>query len=150
MSMTAREYLVDRFRNDGRVLRERVAALAGGATLPGPDRATSSQMASACDEVAEMLAAVATVGDAAAILESLLALVPLLEQRAHGQKAPAVRAVYAGAATRIREVHDVERRAMLATHDEGAIDDARAFDDADDADDEDADDDDLATDDEAE
>lgn len=112
MSLSARGYLVDRFRQDARVLHERTAALTGGATMPGPDAATSRQMATACDEVAMMIDAVATNGDHDAALESLTALIPLLEQRAAAQAVPAVRAVYAGAATRIREVYAAEQEAQ--------------------------------------
>jgi hypothetical protein len=52
--------------------------------------------------------------DAIAVLDALLAVVPLLEQRAQQQSVPAVRAVYAGAATRIREVRDAEVQAAFA------------------------------------
>jgi len=109
MSLSARDYLVDRFRSDAAVLRQRVDAVKPGVKVPGPDLATSRRMADACDDVVAMLQAIATDGDAKAAVESLMALVPMLEQRAnsHGS-VPAVRAVYAGAATRIREVRDAE------------------------------------------
>jgi hypothetical protein len=111
MSLSARDYLVDRFRTDAQVLRERADALDRGSSMPGPDAATSRRMAEACDDVITMLQAIATNGHADAVVESLLALVPLLEQRAQQQTLPPVRAVYAGAATRIREVRDAERQA---------------------------------------
>jgi hypothetical protein len=112
MSTTAREYLVNRFQTDAAVLRERVAAIARGTKVPGPDAATSGRMADACDEVVAMLLAIADHGDADAELDAIMALVPLLEHRASGQTSnPAVRSVFAGAATRIREVRSAEAQA---------------------------------------
>ncbi|MDQ8163033.1 MAG: hypothetical protein P3C10_10675, partial [Gemmatimonadota bacterium] len=100
MSATPRGYLVDRFASDAIVLRERVALLSRGTTVPGPDLATSRRMAAACDEVADMLRAIADTGDATTELDALGALIPLLEARAAAQQGtPAVRSVYAGAAT---------------------------------------------------
>ncbi len=115
MTTTAREYLVNRFQSDADVLRERVALMARGTKVPGPDAATSSRMANACDEVVAMLLAIASTGDADADLDALMALVPLLEQRAAEQQSnPAVRSVYAGAATRIREVRSAEAQSSQA------------------------------------
>ena len=115
MSTTAREYLMSRFRTDAAVLRERVAALTRGTKVPGPDAATSSRMADACEEVATMLLAIADRGDVDTELDAIMALVPLLEHRANEQKAnPAVRSVFAGAATRIREVRSAEAQASSA------------------------------------
>jgi hypothetical protein len=112
MRTTAREYLVHRFQADAAVLRERVAAIARGTKVPGPDAATSGRMADACDEVVAMLLAIASHGDADAELDAIMALVPLLEHRANGQPSnPAVRSVFAGAATRIREVRSAESQA---------------------------------------
>jgi hypothetical protein len=69
-------------------------------------------MADACDEVVAMLLAIADHGDADAELDAIMALVPLLEHRASGQTSnPAVRSVFAGAATRIREVRSAEAQA---------------------------------------
>lgn len=158
MSATARDYLVDRFASDAIALNERVALLARGTAVPGPDLATSRRMAAACDEVAEMLRAIAATGDTATALDGLASLIPLLEARAAAQQGtPAVRAVYAGAATRIREVRDAETQAAEARSREGADDDATPDDvldedddvlDEDDAlDDDEIDDDDLADDD---
>lgn len=152
MSTTAREYLVHRFQSDAAVLRERVALMARGTKVPGPDAATSGRMADACDEVAAMLLAIAGNGHADAELDAIMALVPLLEHRAAEQSAvPAVRSVYAGAATRIREVRSAEAQSSQA---EGnateELDDAEAVDeDMDEADlaDDDVDDDDFADDD---
>ncbi len=115
MTTTAREYLVNRFQSDAAVLRERVALMARGTKVPGPDAATSSRMADACDEVVAMLLAIASSGDADADLDAIMALVPLLEHRAAEQKSnPAVRSVYAGAATRIREVRSAEAQSSQA------------------------------------
>ena len=141
MSTTAREYLVHRFQTDAAVLRERVAAIARGTKVPGPDAATSSRMADACDEVVAMLLAIASHGDASVELDAIMALVPLLEHRATEQQSnPAIRSVYAGAATRIREVRLAEARSSPAhddvddddTDDDDVDDDVIAFDEDDD------------------
>jgi hypothetical protein len=148
MPQNARDYLVDRFLADAVALRERVRAMAQGAKLAGPDATTSQRMANACDEVVGMLQAITTNGDARATLDALLALVPLLEHKAaQHQSAPAVRSVYAGAATRIREVQLAEQSAPAVlppdADDDDDADSIGAEDAADDADDDDVDDDDL-------
>ena len=141
MTTTARDYLVNRFQTDAVVLRERVALLARGTKVPGPDAATSSRMADACDEVVAMLLAIASHGDASAELDAIMALVPLLEHRATEQQSnPAIRSVYAGAATRIREVRLAEAQSSPAhddvddddTDDDDVDDDVIAFDEDDD------------------
>ena len=141
MTTTARDYLVNRFQTDAVVLRERVALLARGTKVPGPDAATSSRMADACDEVVAMLLAIASHGDASVELDAIMALVPLLEHRATEQQSnPAIRSVYAGAATRIREVRLAEARSSPAhddvddddTDDDDVDDDVIAFDEDDD------------------
>jgi len=132
MTTTAREYLVNRFQSDAVVLRERVALMARGTKVPGPDAATSSRMADGCDDVVAMLLAIASSSDADADLDAIMALIPLLEHRAAEQKSnPAVRSVFAGAATRIREVRSAE--AQLSQADGTAPDDLDAanLDDAD-------------------
>jgi hypothetical protein len=131
MSQTAREYLAERFQADATALRERVDAMSRGTALPGPDAATSRAMAEACEQVAAMVSAVVQSPEPDASLDALAALIPLLEQRAATQKQPAVRAVYAGAATRIREIQAAEARAQ----------EARRTDADDDDEDDDADDD---------
>jgi hypothetical protein len=145
--MTAREYLIDRFQTDAAVLRERVALMTRGTKVPGPNAATSRQMADACHEVAAMLLAIAGDGDADATLDAITALLPLLEHRADEQKSnPAVRSVYAGAATRIREVRSAEAQSAHAGDagpDDPEDDALGELDLADDADDADADDDDI-------
>lgn len=154
MSTTARDYLVGRFQTDAAALRERVALLARGTKVPGPDAATSQRMAEACNEVVAMLQAIASNGHAGAELDAIMALVPLLEQRAAEHQAnPAVRSVYAGAATRIREVRSAEATSSQAdgvADDEAELDDVDAeivagedVDDDDHEDDDDVDDDDL-------
>lgn len=143
MTTTARDYLVNRFQTDAVVLRERVALLARGTKVPGPDAATSSRMADACDEVVAMLLAIASHGDASAELDAIMALVPLLEHRATEQQSnPAIRSVYAGAATRIREVRLAEAQSSPAHGAELPDDDID--DDVDDTDDDDVDDDVIA------
>ena len=128
MTTTARDYLIERFESDAAMLRERVAVLARGTKVAGPDAATSRGMADGCEEVAAMLRAIVSTGEASRDLEAVMALVPLLEHRAAEPKLlPAVRAVYVGAATRIREVWLAEARlaeAALANGD--APDDADA------------------------
>lgn len=133
MTTTARDYLVNRFQTDAVVLRERVALLARGTKVPGPDAATSSRMADACDEVVAMLLAIASHGDASAELDAIMALVPLLEHRATEQQSnPAIRSVYAGAATRIREVRLAEAQSSPARDDVDDVDDDTDDDDVDD------------------
>jgi hypothetical protein len=151
MTTTARDYLVNRFQTDAVVLRERVALMARGTKVPGPDAATSSRMADACEEVVAMLLAIASHGDADAELDAIMALVPLLEHRATAQQAtPPVRSVYAGAATRIREVRSAEAQSSPADRIPAEhLDDAERpdvdmhddLDDLDDMDDDDIDDD---------
>ncbi len=132
MTTTAREYLVNRFLSDAAVLRERVALMTRGTKVPGPDATTSTRMADGCDEVVAMLQAIASNGDADADLDAIMALVPLLEHRAAEQQSnPAVRAVYAGAATRIREVRSAEAQSSQA---DGTATDDFVVDDVDEAD----------------
>lgn len=156
MTTTAREYLVNRFQTDAAVLRERVALMARGTKVPGPDAATSSRMADACDEVVAMLMAIASNGDADAELDAIMALVPLLERRASEQQSnPAVRSVYAGAATRIREVRSAEAQSAQADgtpseeldDTDDTVGDLEDADDLDDVDDDDVDDDTIVFDD---
>ncbi len=159
MPQTARSYLLDRFRTDAVALRQRADAMAvrSAAPVPGPDATMSRRMAVACDRVVAMLDAVPDADDGAQAIATLVALVPLLEQHAAQEaSAPPVRAVYIGAATRIREVHAAESRAVTAQRADSTMDaDGEAGDDGDhdadsdvdeserasDADDEDADDD---------
>jgi hypothetical protein len=113
MPETAREYLIHRFRGDAQSLRERVNALQSGTRMPGPDANTSRQMAQACEEVADMLDAIAPRDVLSEELAELGALLPLLEKKANvNATLPPVRAVYAGAATRIREVQAAEEQAQ--------------------------------------
>ena len=131
--MTApRAYLLDRFRADAEALRHRVASLRsagkGAAAPPGPDAATSERMAQACDDVVATIAALPDDADAARMVTALASLVPLFEQRAQREaKTPAVRAVYAGAATRIQQIARVEQQARSGDQDvdvdEGDFDD---------------------------
>lgn len=175
MPLTARAYLLDRFRTDALVLRQRADTLAatargtvgrgGGraaAPVPGPDADTSRRMAAACDIVVEMLEAIPEADDPARALESIVSLLPLLEHRAAQEAGGApVRAVYVGAATRIREVEAAEERAQRAAasevglnapvqpaHEVDDMDDGELtgddeFDDDDTSDDDDVDDDEL-------
>ncbi len=119
MPLSARAYLLDRFRSDADVLRQRADALAvapGNAKVAGPDAATSKRMAQACDVVVQMIEAVPEAEDPVRALANISALLPLLEHHAaQEQHAPPVRAVYVGAATRIREVEAVEARAREQT-----------------------------------
>lgn len=116
MPSEPRAYLLERFRSDAVTLRQRADALraarAAGDAPPGPDAATSERMARACDDVVAMLEAIPDGDDASAVLSSIAALSPLLDQRAQREASvPAIRAVYAGAATRIREVQQVDAAA---------------------------------------
>jgi hypothetical protein len=59
-----------------------------------------------------MVGAIPDGDDTATVIASLTALIPLLERRAAAlASAPLVRAVFVGAATRIREIADAEARA---------------------------------------
>lgn len=147
MSVSPRQYLLDRFRVDAVALRERAAALAKSPQQPGPDAATSSRMAVACDEVCAMLEAIPESAPIVTMLDALLALIPLLEQHAaKAASSPALRSVYIGAATRVREIEAAERQAIAQTT---ATDGSSEFadDELDESDDDDVDDDDLTFDD---
>ena len=125
MPLSARAYLLDRFRSDAVALRQRADALAAAprsAKLSGPDADTSRRMSLACDSVVAMIEAVPEADDAERALASLSALVPLLEHHAAQEKGgPPVRAVYVGAATRIREVEaaEVHARQQISPTDGG-------------------------------
>jgi hypothetical protein len=138
---SATDYLRDRFVSDARVLRDRADALGRGTRIPGPDASTSRAMAVACDTVTAMLDGIAHQASAQDTLDALGALIPLLEQRAAKEKSPAVRSVFVGAATRIREVRNAEAKASATALEAEAIDDDDAF--GDDVDDNDVDDDDV-------
>ncbi len=103
-------YLLDRFKTDADTLRARAAALRLAPAQPGPDASVSMAMAHACDTVTAMLQAVPATSDAPTLLASLQALIPLFEKHAQAETAPPVRAVYVGAATRVREVTSVEAK----------------------------------------
>lgn len=106
----ARRYLLDRFEGDAATLRSRAAMLqAATQKQPGPDAATSLRMAEACDRVAALVRTVRPADDGI-MLQLLAALtIPLDESARENAHDPAVRAVYAGAATRIREMLAAER-----------------------------------------
>ncbi|WP_291163976.1 hypothetical protein [Gemmatimonas sp. UBA7669] len=114
MADDARTYLQQRFTQDAQQLRERVAQLRAGSSMPGPDAATSDAMANACDTVVAMLDALPTHDDVELLIRDLLALVPVLERHAQNAKQPPVRAVFIGAATRVREVTSAEQKALQA------------------------------------
>ena len=139
MAETAREYLIHRFRGDAQSLRERMISLQRGAKIPGPDAATSARMADACDAVVQALEAIGAHDDIRHELAALAALIPHLEERAKASgQLPPVRAVYAGAATRIREVEAAEAKAQTGEVDDDLDDDLDVDDDVDDDDDADA------------
>jgi hypothetical protein len=119
MAETAREYLMHRFRGDAHALRERTAALRQGTKIPGPDATTSGRMADACDVVVRLLEGLGSQDDVPREIAALVALIPHLEERARASATiPPVRAVYAGAATRIREVETAEAQARAAARDD--------------------------------
>ena len=135
MTEDARSYLLHRFTNDATQLRERVVQLRKGVTVPGPDATTSERMADACDDVANMLTSLPLNASPDHMVQSLLALVPQLEKRAQGASVPPVRAVYIGAATRVKEVATAEAKASSAVDAEDAdiADDGDEFDEDDEA-----------------
>lgn len=112
MTMDARQYLLDRFVSDAAVLRARAASLRAGPPVPGPDAPTSAKMAEACDRVAELIESVPENEPPGIMLQSLATLTLPLEELSRKQSdLPAVRSVYAGAATRIRELLEAEAAA---------------------------------------
>lgn len=141
--MNPRAYLLERFETDAAVLRARATALRAGPPQPGPDAATSDRMAEACEDVVALLLSCAPHDDEQEAVAALVELLPLLEQRAsavdaaghcataRGASAP-VRAVYLGAATRIREVRDTVARHVA--HDGEHDGDDHDLDDGDDQD----------------
>jgi hypothetical protein len=130
MAETAREYLIHRFRGDAHVLRERTASLQRGSKIPGPDAATSARMADACDHVVQLLEQLGQHDDVESELAALVSLIPLLEERARAAgQLPPVRAVFAGAATRIREVETAEAKARDGVSGDDADDEANDDDD---------------------
>lgn len=115
--MSARAYLIDRFRGDATTLRDRAVALAGGAVLPGPDLTTSQHMADACATVVRLLESLPPTDEAHHEVAALRQLIPTLESQARAVTHLPVRAVYAGAVTRIREVEAAERAAEARSGD---------------------------------
>ncbi len=143
MTLSARDYLLRRFRTDGATLRQRATALESGVASAGPNATTSRRMADACDDVVVMLERLGTARAATTgvthepDLDDIAALAPALELRAAAEVAmPPVRAVYVGAATRIREILAAELNAQPSDESVGNEIDA-------DRDDEDRDDDDI-------
>lgn len=139
MAETAREYLIHRFRGDAQSLRERAASLQRGTSIPGPDAATSARMADACEAVVQLLEGIGQHDEVHRELTALAALIPQLEAQAKASgQLPPVRAVYAGAATRIREVEAAEAKGRANADDStsashGDIDDGDLDDDDDEA-----------------
>ncbi len=110
-----RSYLIDRFTSDANALRARAMTLRedkSSGTIPGPDASTSESMASACDNIVTMLTQTVESDDRSIVLSDLLHLTSALKQLSitHSRQ-PAVRAVYDGAAARIREIEAAERNA---------------------------------------
>jgi hypothetical protein len=103
----AQQYLRDRFEHDRDALRARAADLeararAGASPATGPDAAASRAMAAACDDVlAAVEHAFAREAEFLAIAE---ALASALDARGRVEPAAPVRAVFAGAAARVREM----------------------------------------------
>ena len=121
MTASPRRDLAGRFRADAEALHQRASTLGaaparGGPPRGGPDAAMSTRMAVACETVVALVEGVqagATEG------EGLAALIPVLEARAAAHQAEApVRAVYVGAATRVREVLQAAQEGADADDDE--------------------------------
>ena len=111
-----RNYLINRFSSDAKSLRARSATLRDEAARggsPGPDANASESMAAACDDVVAMLMESAPDKSVSVEIESLLQLLPRLKQlSATHSEVASVRAVYDGAAARIREIEAAERKAQ--------------------------------------
>ena len=114
MSSDIRSYLVERFRSDAETLRQRAAAIASAPKPPaGPDASLSRRMADACDEVANLAELLPTECSVEEMLVALRGLVPELNRLANAPElntVPAIRSVYAGAATRVQELITAESR----------------------------------------
>ena len=114
MSTTPRDYLLGRFRSDAETLRLRATSLAAPTPVVGPDASTSRLMAAACDDIVRLLEALPETSpstDGVTALHGIATLISLFEARATSETAqPAVRAVYIGAATRVREILAAESR----------------------------------------
>ena len=123
MKSDAREYLLDRFVTDAAALRTRAETLRSAArNVPGPDASTSLQMADACEKVAQLIRALPVTEPPGIMLQSLATLtLPLEDLAKSSAKTPAVRAVFIGAATRIRELLDAEAAAAKARDNPGSI-----------------------------
>lgn len=148
MPADIREYLIERFRADAITLRDRVRMLQASSARPGskpvagPDVALSAAMADACDHVVELATQLPERASLEDIVAALRSLLPTLTAHGSGAPAsvpPAVRSVYAGAATRVVELIAAETREASEVGDQDEIDDT---DDVEDEEDEYDDDDD--------
>ena len=110
-----RSYLIDRFTADSKALRARALMLRAdksGNLIPGPDASTSESMAAACEDIVALIEKSVSKEDSSTVLSDLTQLVPALRELSTAQShQPAVRAVYDGAAARIREIEAAERNA---------------------------------------
>lgn len=98
------QYLIKRFTDDARILRGRATSLRSGANMPGPDAATSERMAGACEDVADVLRGIDDI-PVDNPRDGLMAVLSALEQRMHEHRSDSqLRAVYAGAISRLREI----------------------------------------------
>lgn len=141
---------MERFRSDAVTLRERVRMLQasparpGSKSVAGPDVALSAAMADACDHVVELSTQLPERASLEDIVAALRSLLPELTARGTGAPAsvpPAVRSVYAGAATRVVELIAAETRQADEAEQQDDIDDVEdeedEYDDNDDNDDDD-------------
>ena len=115
MPADIREYLLARFQTDAATLRQRADALNGESKpSPGPNALLSSAMADACDHVAALAEELPQHATVDVMLDALQALVPKLMLVANSPAAttaPAIRAVYMGACTRVQELIAAETNA---------------------------------------
>lgn len=93
-------HLADRFAADARGLRARAAALAGTRRGGGPDAASYTRMADACDRVRAIFEEVADVMRDDAALRDVM---PRIAGLVAGARSPDERNVYAGAVVRLTE-----------------------------------------------
>ena len=121
MSDEARQYLLERFLSDAKTLRSRAASLGVSRPPAGPDAATSTRMAEACDRVAALIRSLPANEPPGIMLQSLATLaLPLEDLARESADSPAVRSVYVGAATRIRELLAKEASAARRRDDPAA------------------------------
>lgn len=112
MSSDARAHMIERFSADAHALRRRAsqqtetpAPFPAGEASHAPAGAIAALMAEACENIVMAVRELPQPVDVASGIIDLASLIPRFETSARLAKSPQVRAVYAGAIIRIREMH---------------------------------------------